>query len=193
MCGVARSTGIRDVGSTFSVLFNSRCAVHMLHARTDRDVCVRLFVPSRPGTDAWLKTTAHRVLPKKTHIIYTPSMLAHERSSPPPSLFSSSSTNPTPSTSQVTPPINKHCDDPQNKEHGPVAKTTSSTFSPGNDIDETQQQQEQPDRAGDCVNSDSVKPPRRGPPVSKATFHRRQRLYRVPNAPKRSPRVASMM
>ena len=43
---------------------------------------------------------------------------------PPSSLPSSSSTS---STSQVTLPINKHCDDPQNEEYGSVAKTTSST------------------------------------------------------------------
>ena len=40
----------------------------MLHARTDRDVCVSLFVPSRPRTDAWLKITAHCVLPKKKNL-----------------------------------------------------------------------------------------------------------------------------
>ena len=43
---------------------------------------------------------------------------------PPSSLSTSSSTS---STSQVTLPINKHCDDPQNEEYGSVAKTTSST------------------------------------------------------------------
>ena len=43
---------------------------------------------------------------------------------PPSSLPSSSTTS---WTSQVTLPINKHCDDPQNEEYGSVAKTTSST------------------------------------------------------------------
>ena len=56
------------------------------------------------------------------------SMLAHERSSPPSSLSSSS-------TSQVTLPINKHCADQQNEEYGSVAKTTSSTGFEPNVID----------------------------------------------------------
>ena len=41
-----------------------------------------------------------------------------------PSLSSNSSTSSTPHT---TLPINKHCDDPQNEERGPVAFTTAST------------------------------------------------------------------
>ena len=59
---VARSLScsIRDVQCTSQA--------HMLLARTDRDVCVRLFVPSRPRTDARLKITAHCVLPEKTSI-----------------------------------------------------------------------------------------------------------------------------
>ena len=61
---------------------------------------------------------------KNFQISHTPFMFAHERSSPPSSLSSSSSTS---STSQVTLPINKHCDEPQNEEYGSVAKTTSST------------------------------------------------------------------
>ena len=48
-----------------------------------------------------------------------------------PSLSSLSST----STSQVTLPINYHCDDPQNEEYGSVAKTTSSTGYEPNVID----------------------------------------------------------
>ena len=47
----------------------------------------------------------------------------HERST----FVSLSSSSSTSSTSQVTLPINKHCDDPQNEEYGSVAKTTSST------------------------------------------------------------------
>ena len=50
---------------------------------------------------------------------------------PPSSLSSLSST----STSQVTLPINKHCDDPQNEEYGSVVKTTSSTGYEPNVID----------------------------------------------------------
>ena len=105
---VARSLScsIRDVQCTTQA--------HMLHARTDLGDCG--VIGSRFQRIVFCQ--------KNLHIVYTPSMLAHERSSPPSSLSSSSSTS---STSQVTLPINKHCDDPQNEEHGSVAKTTSST------------------------------------------------------------------
>ena len=69
---------------------------------------------------------------KNLHIISTPSMFAHERSSPPSSLSSSSSTS---SNSQVTLPIGKHCDDPQNEEFGSVAKTAFATGYEPNVID----------------------------------------------------------
>ena len=49
-----------------------------------------------------------------------------------PPLSSHSSTS---STSQVTLPIKKHCDDPQSEEYGSVAKTTSSTGYEPNVID----------------------------------------------------------
>ena len=52
-------------------------------------------------------------------------LLPHERST----FVSLSSSSSTSSTSQVTLPINKHCDDPQNGEYGSVAKTSSSTTS----------------------------------------------------------------
>ena len=57
-------------------------------------------------------------------------MLAHERST-----FVSLSSLSSTSTSQVTLPTNKHCDDPQNEEYGSVAKTTSSTGYEPNVID----------------------------------------------------------
>ena len=41
----------------------------------------------------------------------------------------------TSSTPQTTLPINKHCDDPQNEECGPVTNTTSSTGYESNVID----------------------------------------------------------
>ena len=118
---VARSLScsIRDVQCTSQA--------HMLLTRTDRDVCVcvsdSLFHPDRARTHG---SRLQRIVfcPKNFHISYTPFMFAHERSSPPSSLSSSSSTS---STSQVTLPINKHCDEPQNEEYGSVAKTTSST------------------------------------------------------------------
>ena len=67
------------------------------------------------------------------------SMMSHARSSSTsclrmsiPSLSSYSSTSSTP---QTTLPINKHRDDPQNEECGPVASTTSSTGYEPNVID----------------------------------------------------------
>ena len=49
--------------------------------------------------------------------------------STPLTLTSSSSIPSSRTTSQVTLPINRPCDDPQNEEYGPVANTTSSTRS----------------------------------------------------------------
>ena len=46
-----------------------------------------------------------------------------------------SSYSSTSSTPQTTLPINKHCEDPQNEECGPVANTTSSTGYEPNVID----------------------------------------------------------
>ena len=71
---------------------------------------------------------------KHIHIISISRMLAHERSTPLIST-SSSSTSPSCTTSQYTPPINKHCADPQNEEYGSVAKTNSSTSYEPNVID----------------------------------------------------------
>ena len=72
------------------------------------------------------------VLSDKIDFISISRMVAHERSSLSSSLSSSSSTS---STSQVTLPINKHCDDLQNEEYGSLAKTTSSTGYEPNMID----------------------------------------------------------
>ena len=67
------------------------------------------------------------VLPKHLHIIYTPSILTHERSTTFDLHFPLLRPVHPCTTSQVTLPINKHCADPQNEECGSVAKTTSST------------------------------------------------------------------
>ena len=121
---VARSLScsIRDVQCTTQA--------HMLHARTDRDVCV---LGSRSSVCVRDRT------------IHIPSMFAHERSSSffcshsslwtLLSLFQSSSSSSTSATSQVTLPIKKHRDDPQNEEKGSVAKTTSSKGYEPNEID----------------------------------------------------------
>ena len=58
-------------------------------------------------------------------------LLAHELST----FVSLSSSSSTTSTSQVTLPIKKNCDEPQNEEYGSVAKTTSSTGYEPNVID----------------------------------------------------------
>ena len=77
---------------------------HVLHSRIDRDACV---IGSR--------------------IVLSPYHACLHMSVPPSSLSSSSSTS---STSQVTLPINKHCDDPHNEECGFVIFTSSTGSEP---------------------------------------------------------------
>ena len=100
-----------------STLWLSLCALCGPHDRLTR---------SRRGP----RSRFYLCLAKKLHIIDTPSMLAHERST-----FVSLSSLSSTSTSQVTLPVNKHCADLRNEVCGSVAKTTSSTGHEPNVID----------------------------------------------------------
>ena len=115
-------------------------------------ICERLHIVSclhalctmlhEPHTHMWTHVAQDRVVfAKRLFHLHVSPMMSHAHSSsssclhmssPPSSLSCSSSTT---STSQVTLPINKHCDEPQHEEYGSVAKTTSSTGYEPNVID----------------------------------------------------------
>ena len=117
-------------------IFKHMWAGDILHSCTVH-TCLQAFVAVAPTHSCWhnivLSLQKDCFIPMchpscRTHIHLHPlacSWAFHH------GLSSLSST----STSQVTLPINKHCVDPQNKECGTVAKTTSSTGYEPNVID----------------------------------------------------------
>ena len=89
-------------------------------------VCLQLTVLLLHGSRFQGCVARTKQVPLPCHPCFAPAHSSCSHSTPL-TLTSSSSIPSSRTTSQVTLPINKHCDDPQNHEYGSVAKTTSST------------------------------------------------------------------
>ena len=100
------------------------------HPLFHKDVIAQSLSPANRAFVAWLKISRlcrpHKISPiAMSPMFCTCAFLLLSLYTL--TLTSSSSIPSSRTTSQVTLPINKHCDDPQNHEYGSVAKTTSST------------------------------------------------------------------